>query len=389
MRIGSVWIALALCFSAEAASAADSWPPSLASEEAFRQGDYATSHGLLEADLELCEASRPVANECLDLLINLSNVGARFRSSQDDEAYARRAVALAERSFSKPHLDQARAYLALANRLFRRSRYEDVEALYLKAIRVETSLLPDGDPQIVTIYSDLVLISRRYNRLAETEKWLRVIIAMMERTRSVTDPELVVAYSNLATALTLRDELEEALKLYRRVVAIRQKAVPQNQLPLAQSYEAVAYVLHEQRRYEDAEYNIRQALVIYEAQLPPSHPKLMAIRKALSSNLEIQKIEQRGLDGLVAHFSERWTRYASRAEGEREPTVWNLIEELMRRGISRPKARTILLDARTEALRRLLQYNGFTPEAQRDLEKARQIFRGSVRLAWEISGGAK
>lgn len=75
--------------------AAERWPYSTALKGAFALGEFKAALTLLREDLARCDASQPVADECLDLLLALINVEVRTGDARAGEAYGQRALEIA------------------------------------------------------------------------------------------------------------------------------------------------------------------------------------------------------------------------------------------------------------------------------------------------------
>jgi hypothetical protein len=71
----------------------------------------------LQEDLEDCEAARPDADQCLDVLIALSDMAGDAKAG---ERHAREAVLVAERTLAADHPDVATSYDLLAHHLSER-----------------------------------------------------------------------------------------------------------------------------------------------------------------------------------------------------------------------------------------------------------------------------
>ena len=129
-------------------------------------------------------------------------------------------------------------WISYGNVLFSEKKYEEVEAIYRKAIKLK--------PEFIIIHFNLGVVLTKLGKLEEAEASYKKVIALK--------PEFVEAYNNLGAIFYQSNKLEEAEASYKKVIELKPDYV--------EAHNSLAATLHKLIRPKEAEESFKKTLII-------------------------------------------------------------------------------------------------------------------------------
>lgn len=195
--------------------AAERWPVGDAAGAAYKDGAYGVALAALRRELDLCEASKPTADECLNLLFWLGDTSSKAANLRASEAYWRRALGVAERALPAGDPDIATSYSNLALNLTAQGRAADAEPLIRWTLAIDEATLSPGHSDVAWDYANLASNLEAQGRGEAAEPLIRRALAM-RRQLAATHPDRIAGYWTLAANLqSRRRSAPEVRSLYR------------------------------------------------------------------------------------------------------------------------------------------------------------------------------
>ncbi len=408
------------------AHAAERWSARSILRGAELRDAYPAALETLKRSLAECEVDRPQDDRCLDLMLAIVVAAQRSGADADAESYARRAVALAERSLPADHADIAVATAALGAVLDRGGRQHAVEAeaVLRRAQALFDRVLPDSDTRVAVNLDRLAANLLRQGKHAEAESLFRRALARSERADPQDDGDIAISLNNLALSLSRQSRFAEAELLLRRALVLKEAVVPRDDAELAASLANLALNLTKQGMLTRAEPLNRRALALYEAALLPHDPRIATTLNNLASNLHQQGRLSEAEPLLRKALSLRETASASGVDlatslnnlafnlvsqgrdGEAEPLYRRMIAlhagslglwhpdriggyanlaGLYARAGRADAERRMLMQAEAGALESVRALPGATAAASAELASYRALFTRHVRAAWTLA----
>jgi tetratricopeptide (TPR) repeat protein len=406
-----------------AANSVARWPESPEAGQAFASGDFLRSRTVLEGDYAKCQASKPSADECLSLLISLSNVSGYAGDSSGGERYARAAVSIAERHLSPNHPDLALAWRQLGDRLDQQYREADAETWYQKALQLQERVLKPGAGATIETMNRLIwnlmrqqrgaeaeMIARRVlalrasaqpggageaegqlalasvliqlGKTAEAESLYRSGLAMLERSSAPGSEMLGQRYLAFGSYYATQARYGEAEIWYRKGLAYADRFAPTGSLAM-HAAAALAGLLDKLERYADAEPYHRRTIRLREDSLRPGHPLVAGAYRDLAWNLASQD----RIDEADATFRRMAAlRPSFFTVSDLAVIQWNQdYADFLNYYADRPAEALIQYRAAQRgALVRLREAREFDAKAQAELRSFRPIFVNMVEAAWYV-----
>lgn len=386
MRFRSLATA-SLVLIAQPSFAAERWPYGREAIEAFKAGDIGTAAVVLRRELARCEASKPAADECLDLLLGLSNVAHAAGYPDSAEGYARRALAIVERFLPAEGEDAAVAWNNLASTIGAQGRYAEAEPLLRRSITMREKILPARHSLIAMGWSNLAHNLSGQGRHAEAEPIYRLALRLSEAAFPAGHPSIAANFNSLAANIGAQGRYAEAEPLHRKALALRQAALSPEHPEIVASLGELAFNLNAQHRYVEAEGLYRQALALAEQMRTKDLPVVASIMYNLAYNLAAQRRWPEAKRLLFETVKRR-----ARLPATHRDRIYSLLSmaSIMQVRTEDPQSVRYLFGlARDGAMERLRTYSSFDPTAQGQLREFRPIFTGQVRAAWDLSEQAR
>ncbi|UUX99170.1 tetratricopeptide repeat protein [Sphingomonas sp. J315] len=370
---------------AQPALARDRWQVGSAATEAFQSGDYGAALAALRNELEQCEKAKPRADECVGLLLALSNVAASNGDAEAAEAYARRALKLAEHTLPDGHPDIATSIAHIAMHRSAQMQLAEAEALHRKALALREAALPVGHPSIIQSYHNLGRNLTAQERHAEAEILYRKILLLRKAAHPVEHLGVAQAYDSLALNLNAQRRFGEAEPLLRHALLLHEAELPVGHPYIAMSLHNLAFNLNDQRRYAEAEPLLRRALALQEAVLPAGHQSIALVLHSLAFNLNAQSQYEEAEPLYRRVLAMRSTLNIE--DPRRIDASWGMAVFIQQRYPESSATWFFYREAERGALARVRSFAAFDRAAQHEIRKYRPVFTGIIRVAWELSAG--
>ncbi|WP_254297177.1 tetratricopeptide repeat protein [Sphingomonas tagetis] len=308
------------------AQAAERWPVGDAVRAAKDISDDRGALAALRSDLAACQQSAPGADQCLDVLLELSATARRALEFSAAEGYARAAGMLAERTLPLGHRDIATTFDMLGMILTETGRHREGEAAYRRALAIIEAGSSSSDRDRVRILRNLAFNIDEQDRYAEAETlYLRAIelgsrepadpvdlaqsyyalaislsrqsryeaaellqgkaLTLFQGTMPAGDPTISASIANLGENLNQQGRYAEAEPILRRAIQMAETMLFPHDPIIAERYSMLARALAPQGKYKEAEDRLRFALTIVEAAFPADHPRVVGVTVDLANVL--------------------------------------------------------------------------------------------------------
>ncbi|MFZ0570330.1 MAG: tetratricopeptide repeat protein [Rhodomicrobium sp.] len=196
---------------------------------------------------------------------------ALYQATKYDEA-----VTLARRNSNDAKArygENSAVYLVTLNNLAQllqaTNQLAEAEALYRRALAIDTKSLGPDHPNVGRDLNNMAQLLQDMNRPADAEPLMRLAIATFEKGFGPNHPNVAKAVNNLAQLLEATGRLAEAEPLLRQTLAIDEKSLGADHPDVATDLNNLAALLQATNRLAEAELLIRRALAIHEKTLAP------------------------------------------------------------------------------------------------------------------------
>jgi len=291
----------------------------LASQNAFAAGDYATA--ALSEEAALKEARALAGNQPNDERVaDAMNRLARTYMIQGRAAEAlplyQRALAIREARFGPDHPDVAVVLNNLAQYYGERDDYAQAEVLYRRAPAIREAKLAPDDLLLAISLNNLGYLYEKQGRHGEALPLYQRALAIREKVLGPEDRMVAVSLNNLGALYEKTGRVDEALAAYQRALAIREKALGPEHPDLATTLSNLAFLHANQKRPRAALPLYLRAVTIQEKSLGFAHPRL-AITLANIGDLQM---DMRRIDDAIVMYRSA-LRIDERAYGPDHSTV--------------------------------------------------------------------
>lgn len=265
--------------------AAERAGPSEAASSAFQDRDYAAALAALERDLAACEASRPPGDECLNLVLSLTNVAGLAGQDAKALGYGRMALAMVQR-LPPRHPDRVRALGNLGTQLANAGDAEAAADMFRQSLALAEAG-PDTDPEqaralLEVALGNLAWLYRTTDRPALAEPLLRKLLAM--RIAAVGDaPDAMAAATlgHLASVARALGRPAENADLAERAATMQADLAPGAEV-MVTAYSNWGVALSDLGKAAEAEVVLRHVLTLWRRLLPPDDPHIAATLNLLA-----------------------------------------------------------------------------------------------------------
>lgn len=302
-------------------------------------GRHAEADAIYQRILVVREANGSASSEELATL--LSNMGTNtLLMDQADEAepYLRRAIAIREARDGPGHPSTAISLSVLGSVMTAQGKLDVAEAMIRRAI----AIMPPADMEMREgAFSGLTSVLLLQGRLEEAASVTEDGLRRAQENGHADSPQMGVMMFELGKIRLAQSRPEQALPLFSDAVRIFQTTLPDRQSVHIRPLTLLAQAEELTGRRQDAETHLRQAVQAAEAGLPEGH---------FSRTLAISSL------GIALQ------------------------------GWGRPSEAMPLLRESGEALiTRTSRRGSNDPEARRDLNDLRPVFRRTVQAAWQLA----
>jgi non-specific serine/threonine protein kinase/serine/threonine-protein kinase len=165
-------------------------------------------------------------------------------------------------------VELAGALLTRGNLLLTLGRYEEAEAIYLRAVEIFERVTPGG-PEAPSCFNNIANALFLRGDLRGAEKYYEKSIEAEERRSQGDTYYLATFVHNLSLVMSGRGRFEEALELERRALSIREQVLGPRHWHTALSLSHMGDLQMELGRPDEAERLLRRALEIDREQFEP------------------------------------------------------------------------------------------------------------------------
>ena len=201
------------------------------------------------------------------------------------EPLCRRALAVAEHSFGKDHLNSAVCLSNLAALLHATNRHGEAEPLMRRALAIAECSFGKDHPNVASYLNNLAMLLQDTNRRAEAEPLMRRTVAIAEHTFGQDHLNVASYLNNLAALLKDTDRHGEAEPLMHRALAIAEHSFGKDHPNVATALNDLAMLLYATNRHGEAEPLMRRALAIAEHSFGKDHPNVATMLNNLATLL--------------------------------------------------------------------------------------------------------
>lgn len=302
-------------------------------------GRHADADLTYQRILGVREATRPSDSEELATLLNNMGTNLLLMDRGDEaEPYLRRAIAIQEAKYGVGHPSTAISLSVLGTVLTAQGKLDVAEAMIRRAIAVMSPAdVEMRDGAFSGLTSVLLLQGRLEEAALVTEDGLR----RARQSAEADTPETGVLLFELGKIRLAQSRPEEARPLFTDAVRIFQTTYPDRQSIRIRPLALLAQAEELTGRRQDAEAHLRQAVQAAEVGLPEGHFSRTLAVSSLGTALQ---------------------------------------------GWGRPsEAMPLLRDSGAALIARTSRRGSNDPEARRDLDDLRPVFRLTVQAAWDLA----
>ena len=191
------------------------------------------------------------------------------------EFWYQKARTTAQEHLPAQHPDTTVTLNGLALLYYSQGKYNEAEPLYLEALTIERTILPNH-PKLAATLSNLALLYGLQGKYSEAEPLFLEALAIDRASLPSNHPDLAKGLNNLAALYYSQGKYNEAEPLFQEALTIDRAILPPNHPDLATHLNNLALLYRSQGKYNEAEPLFQEALTIDRASLPPNHPNLAA-----------------------------------------------------------------------------------------------------------------
>ncbi|MEZ5938681.1 MAG: serine/threonine-protein kinase [Hyphomonadaceae bacterium] len=226
--------------------------------DAFRQAlPRAVAAGSLNGEIEARDGLARALNELGD--------------SEDAEAEARKAVALAEEGYGADHPRLALSLSDLGRILVDRGKTTEAIAVHERALKISEAAFGADNASTLSHRNNLAVALSEAGRQSEAIDALEDVLAIRIRLEGSDSRGVGDVLQNLAATQAEAGQLEAALVSLARAEAIYAQRLPENYPARVFPALTRSGVLLDLRRYKAAELDARRAFAVLSEQLPDGH----------------------------------------------------------------------------------------------------------------------
>lgn len=215
------------------------------------------------ADQSLTEVLRKAADYLRD----------RTRYEQA-ELFYQRALRLQEHLWGPEHPEVAKTLDGLAVLFFRQGNYEQVEPLYQRALQIWEQTLGPEDPTVARSLYGLARLKLRQGNYIQAESLYWWALRIWEQALGSEHPDIAKVLDGLAILSCHMGKYDQAEWLDQRALQIWEQTLGPEHPLVAYPLLMLGGIASEQGRYEQAEQRYRRCLHIREQALGPDHPEV-------------------------------------------------------------------------------------------------------------------
>ena len=201
---------------------------------------------------------------------------------------ARRAVALAERTYGRNDLWVGTTISELALIYQNMGRYAAAEPLFKRAVSIYVKAHGRNHPHVAITLNNLADLYRVQGRLSEAEPLHKRVLVIKKKALGRNHLSIAATLNNLAVLYKDQGRYAEAEPLYKRSLSIREKALGSNSPSVATALNNLAVLYKDQGRYAEAEPLYKRALTIRQKALGSNHPHVGTTLNNLAALYETQ-----------------------------------------------------------------------------------------------------
>lgn len=146
--------------------------------------------------------------------------------------------------------------------LWNDGKYDEIEALYGKALRIEEKQLGPNHPDIAFLLKELAMFYDRRGLSAKSEPLFKRALSIMDKNPGTNDDDLKDVLDGLGFACERDNQLAQAEGYFRRALALEDKR-PEEEAT-AMSLDRLAQVLVKQEKYAEAKPLYKRSLAMRE-----------------------------------------------------------------------------------------------------------------------------
>ncbi|WP_188642019.1 tetratricopeptide repeat protein [Blastomonas marina] len=347
------------------AQQSDRWAFPEGAVEAFQANDFATSRALIEEALARCEASKPEADECLDLIQARGAIAAETGDMPALRESASRTIEMAKRWLPADHPDRERGHYRLGIYYLETGDLREAEEEFCAAVAIN---FPKRDQVKDTVANRLRFVakvlfetgrateSRDYNkqadsiaaanfdldaptlgdtydvvglshlndrRYADAEVMLRRAIAFHECATPDANEKIALSYRELGRAYGWQDKMIEAEAATRRALSLTTAEPSADPTVVADLHHQLGQIFEATERFDKAEQSYRKVLELRSAERPADLLEMANIEADLANVLSIQGRYEEGEELARAALEKR-----QRALPRSHPAILNSYNQL-------------------------------------------------------------
>lgn len=198
------------------------------------------------------------------------------------------AAADAEAELGADSLDLAICLRQLGNLQQGRIDFDDIRALYERALPAHEKVLGEEHTDTIELLGDLASAIHDQSNLDAARALYEKALGIRERRDGPDNPGNVTTINNLALVMKHQGEFNAALPLYERALAIWEKAFGPDYGDLAGILVNIGYLLMDQGKYTEARPYLDRALAVSESAAGPEHPMTAVALNTLGLLLRYQ-----------------------------------------------------------------------------------------------------
>lgn len=257
---------------------------------ALARGDRETARVSLSMALHNADADRSIAAETPEALLRLGSLYVDAGLAAEGERLFSDAVAIAETTLGRDHLETSRALARLGAAMITRGAHDEAEPVLVRALTISEQRLAPESPDLNVLLNAL---SRLYLRRGAFERAAPLLdrLLALKRAKGDDHPEVATVLASLALVRQGVGDHEGAEQLGRRVLQIRERTLAPNHYGIASALELLADSCAARGKVGEAILCYQRALSIREQTLGVSHASLRVARERIA-DLQLQAAEE-------------------------------------------------------------------------------------------------
>lgn len=252
------------------------YPEPQAMAAAWDADNPAAAYRAGKSALDRCTVTAARPEECLDLMLAVTNAADAAGMHVEAEAVALQVLQVSTAVYGEESLQVALAASNLGVSLSQQSRFEPARYYFHVALDIRRRICGEQDLATARSYRNLAGVVRDLGYMTDAFRYGDAALKIQLALAGSSAPSTADAYRSLALTLGEMGEPAKALDLARKALSIHLSAKPRDVFDIASGYNDVAIYLLHLGRTDEAVANAEKSLETLRPVLDDDHPEMMS-----------------------------------------------------------------------------------------------------------------